>query len=287
MKAFASNRGINMPKKEKKLSLISIIVLALFTMIAVGPLFWVFISSFKTNREILASAFALPTSWDFKGYRAALDLSPIFDFYKNSIFISFISTFLNLFIVSMSAYVIGRFEFKGRKSLTYMMSSSLLIPTAALMMPVYIIWTKLGFYDTRLGLILIYAALGLPTSFFILRSHFMTVPKEIEEAALMDGAGFCTTFFQIVLPMVRSGLATAAILQFLTSWNEFMFALILTKSKNVRTLPLALNYFTSQFSFNYTAMFAGIIMVVLPSILIYTILQEQVTDSMVEGSIKG
>lgn len=276
-----------MRKKENKLSLLSVIMLVLVTVIAIGPLFWVFISSFKTNREILSSAFALPNSWDLKGYRAALNLSPIFDFYKNSIVISFVSVFLNLFIVSMSAYVIGRFVFKGRNSLTYMMSSSLLIPSAALMMPVYLIWTQTGLYDTRLGLILIYAALGLPTSFFILRSHFMTIPREIEEAALMDGAGFCTIFFQIILPMVRSGLATAAILQFLTSWNEFMFALILTKSKTVRTLPLALNYFTSQFSFNYTAMFAGIIMVVLPSILVYTILQEQVTDSMVEGSIKG
>ena len=273
--------------KKSRLSILSIITLIIVTLISVGPLFWVFISSFKTNKEILSSAFALPSSWDLKGYRAALKLSPIFQFYKNSIIISFLSTFLNLFIVSMSSYVIGRFDFRGKSLLTYMMSSSLLIPTAALMMPLYIIWTRIGLYDTRLGLIIIYAALGLPTSFFILRSHFVSIPKEIEEAALMDGASFYTTYFKIVLPMVRSGIATAAILQFLTSWNEFMFALILTKSKTVRTLPLALNYFTSQFSFNYTAMFAGIVMVVLPSIGVYTVLQEQVTDSMVEGSVKG
>ena len=94
-------------------------------------------------------------------------------------------------------------------------------------------------------------------------------------------------FFVIVFPLAKSGLATGAILQFLTSWNEFMFGLVLTKSTEVRTLPLALNYFTSQFSFNYTAMFAALTMVILPSIVIYVLLQEQVTTSMVAGSVKG
>ena len=103
----------------------------------------------------------------------------------------------------------------------------------------------------------------------------------------LDGAGFYRTFFVIVFPLAKSGLATGAILQFLTSWNEFMFGLVLTKSTEVRTLPLALNYFTSQFSFNYTAMFAALTMVILPSIVIYVLLQEQVTTSMVAGSVKG
>ena len=132
-----------------------------------------------------------------------------------------------------------------------------------------------------------YAALGLPTSLFIFKSYFQSIPKELEEAAYIDGAGFFLTFFVIVFPLAKPGLATGAILQFLTSWNEFMFALILTKSTEVRTLPLALNYFTSQFSFNYTAMFAALTMVILPSIIIYILLQEQITSSMVEGSVKG
>lgn len=276
-----------MAKKNRKLSLLSILLLIFITAISIGPLFWVFISSFKTNREILSSAYALPISWKPVGYIVALKLSPIFLFYRNSIIISFSATILNLLVVSMSAYVISRYEFKGKMFLTYLISSSLLIPTAALMMPIYIIWTRIGLYDSMLGLILVYAALGLPTSFFVLRSYFISVPKELEEAAYLDGASFSITFFKIILPTVKSGLSTAAILEFLTAWNEFMFALILTKSKEVRTLPLALSYFTSQFSFNYTAMFAGIIMVVLPSIVIYTILQEQVTSSMVAGAIKG
>lgn len=261
--------------------------LLFIAVISIGPLVWVLLSSFKSNREILSSSFALPTSYALDGYTTALSVAPIGDFYVNSIVISVSSTLLNVLAVSMAAYVIARFSFRGKTKLTLLLASSLLIPTASLLMPIYIIMTRIGLYDTRTGLILVYAALGLPTSLFIMRSYFLNVPKEMEEAAYVDGAGFYRTFFTIILPIVRPGMATAAILQFLMAWNEFMFALILTKSQSVRTLPLALNYFTSQFSFNYTALFAAIVMVVLPSIVIYVLLQKQVTDSMVEGSIKG
>ena len=261
--------------------------LGFFVVISIGPLIWIIMSSFKSNKEILSSAFALPSSFRPSGYKAALDMAPIFKFYGNSIIISVLSTLLNVVVVSMAAYVLARHKFKGSTFVTLLLSVSLLIPTAALLMPIYKIMTAIGLFDTRTGLILVYAALGLPTSLFIFKSYFQSIPKELEEAACIDGAGFFRTFFVIVFPLAKPGLATGAILQFLTSWNEFMFALILTKSTSVRTLPLALNYFTSQFSFNYTAMFAALTMVILPSIIIYILLQEQITSSMVEGSVKG
>ena len=262
--------------------------LGFFVVISIGPLIWIIMSSFKSNKEILSSAFALPSSFGLSGYKAALDMAPIFKFYGNSIIISVLGTLLNVVVVvSMAAYVLARHKFKGSTFVTLLLSVSLLIPTAALLMPIYKIMTAIGLFDTRTGLILVYAALGLPTSLFIFKSYFQSIPKELEEAACIDGAGFFRTFFVIVFPLAKPGLATGAILQFLTSWNEFMFALILTKSTSVRTLPLALNYFTSQFSFNYTAMFAALTMVILPSIIIYILLQEQITSSMVEGSVKG
>ena len=261
--------------------------LGFFVVISIGPLIWIIMSSFKSNKEILSSAFALPSSFGLSGYKAALDMAPIFKFYGNSIIISVLSTLLNVVVVCMAAYVLARHKFKGSTFVTLLLSVSLLIPTAALLMPIYKIMTAIGLFDTRTGLILVYAALGLPTSLFIFKSYFQSIPKELEEAACIDGAGFFRTFFVIVFPLAKPGLATGAILQFLTSWNEFMFALILTKSTSVRTLPLALNYFTSQFSFNYTAMFAALTMVILPSIIIYILLQEQITSSMVEGSVKG
>lgn len=266
---------------------IKIILLGVFTLISIAPLAWILLSSFKTNREIMLSACSLPSSFDFKGYRVALEVSPILRFYGNSLIIATASTILNLLFVSMTAYVFARFEFKGRALMALMISSSLLIPSSALLMPIYRIMVSIHLFDTIIGLILVHTALGLPTSFFVIRSYFQSIPKELEEAAYIDGCGYMKTFFVIVLPLAKSGLSTVAVLQFLMSWNEFMFALVLTKSEKVRTLPLALNYFTTQFSFNYTALFAALTMVILPSIIIYIILQEQVTQSMVTGAIKG
>ena len=238
--------------------------LGFFVLISLGPLVWIIMSSFKSNREILSSAFSLPSSLAPSGYTTALEMAPIFTFYKNSVIISVLSTVLNVVAVSMAAYVLARHKFRGNTFILLMLSISMLIPTASLLMPIYKIMTTLGLFNTRLCLILVYAALGLPTSLFIFRSYFQGIPKELEEAAYIDGAGF-----------------------FRTSWNEFMFALILTSSTEVRTLPLALNYFTSQFSFNYTAMFAALTMVILPSVIVYVLLQEQITSSMVDGAIKG
>ncbi len=261
--------------------------LFIISVVSIGPLFWVIMSAFKTNQEIINSAFSLPTSLNFDGFRAALELAPIAQYYGNSIIISVLATFFNVLLVSMAAYAIVRFSFKGKNALMTGLSSSLLVPTSAILMPLYIILTSMYLDDTKTGLIIVYVALGLPTSLFIMRSHFLGIPKEIEEAAYVDGCGFFKTFFSIVLPVAKPGLATVATLQFLMCWNEFMFALILTKSPTVRTLPLALNYFKSQFSFNYSAMFAAITMVILPSIVAYVVLQEQVTESLVAGSLKG
>ena len=264
-----------------------ILFLGFFALISVGPLIWILMSSFKSNKEILGSAFALPSALSFDGYKTALEISPIFRFYGNSILISVASMALNVVLVAMAAYVLARFKFRGNTFLTLLLSASLLVPVAALLMPIYRILTQLRLFDTKTGLILVYAALGLPTSLFIFKSYFQAIPREIEEAACIDGAGFYRTFFIIMFPLANSGLATGAILQFLTSWNEFMFALILTKSASVRTLPLALNYFTSSFSYNFTAMFAALTMVILPSVIIYALLQEQVNASMVTGAVKG
>ena len=167
-----------------------------------------------------------------------------------------------------------------------LLSLSLVIPMAALLNPVYIVVNGMGLADTKTGLILVYTALNLPMSLLILRGTFLSIPKSLEEAAYVDGAGFFRTFIQIMMPCAKGGLASAAVLAFLNNWNEFTFALVLTSGQEARTLPLSLSYFTSQFSFNYTAMFAAITIAVIPSIAVFAIFQEQVVSSLTAGAVK-
>jgi len=258
----------------------------LAVLVALFPFFWILLSSFRTNAEILSGSLALPSTFSFIGYRQALEISPIITYFFNSVIVAGFTTILNVLFVAMAAYVFARFEFRGKTALYLTLSLSLVIPMTALIHPVYVIIHGMGLADSKAGLILVYIALNLPLSLLVLKASFHAVPKGLEEAAYVDGAGFVRTFFQIILPCSKAGLVCAAILAFLGSWNEFTFALILTTSQSARTLPLSFAYFTSQFSFNYTALFAAITMAIVPSIAVFAIFQERVVGSLTAGAMK-
>ena len=273
--------------KQKAARVFSYLFMALCVLVALFPIVWVVLSSFKTNREILSNGLQLPSTFSFSGYKQALEMAPILKFFVNSLIVSFASTALNVFILAMAGYVFAKKKFRFKNLIFGIRSLSMVIPSTALMSPVYTVITKLHLYDTKMALILVYTALSMPISLMILRSAFAAIPTELEEAAYIDGAGFFRTFWQVMMPCAKGGLASAAVLAFLESWNEFTFALLLTSSTSTRTLPLSLSYFTSQFSFNYTAMFAAITIAVLPSIIVFSIFQEQVCSSLTAGSVKG
>ena len=272
--------------KNNFYSIIKYCFFLLCIIVALFPILWIIMSSFKTNAEILSNGIALPTNFKFDGYINALKISPIPSFFLNSIIITGIATILNVLFLAMAAYVFARFTFRGKNLIYFILSLSLILPMTALLHPVYSVVSTLKLANTRSGLILVYTALNLPMSLLILRSTFQSIPKGLEEAAYVDGAGFIRIFFQIMMPVAQGGLTSAGVLSFLFCWNEFTFALILTSSQKVRTLPLSLSYFTSQFSFNYTAMFAAITIAVLPSIIVFAIFQEQVVSSLVSGALK-
>ena len=273
--------------KQKAARVFSYLFMALCVLVALFPIVWVVLSSFKTNREIFSNGLQLPSTFSFSGYKQALEMAPILKFFVNSLIVSFASTALNVFILAMAGYVFAKKKFRFKNLIFGILSLSMVIPSTALMSPVYTVITKLHLYDTKMALILVYTALNMPISLMILRSAFAAIPTELEEAAYIDGAGFFRTFWQVMMPCAKGGLASAAVLAFLGSWNEFTFALLLTSSTSTRTLPLSLSYFTSQFSFNYTAMFAAITIAVLPSIIVFSIFQEQVCSSLTAGSVKG
>ena len=261
--------------------------MGLCSLVALFPIVWVIMSSFKTNAEILSNGIGLPSSLSPDGYISALTISPILKYFGNSVIITVITTVLNVLFLAMAAYVFARARFRGKNLLYFILSLSLVVPTTALLQPVYSVVNTMGLYDTKMGLILVYTAINMPMSLLILRGTFQSIPRALEEAAYLDGASFLRTFFQIVMPCAKGGLTSAAVLTFLNSWNEFTFALMLTNGQDARTLPLSLSYFTAQFSFNYTAMFAAVTIAVIPSIIVFAVFQEQVVSSLTAGSVKG
>lgn len=268
-------------------STLKYIFLLIIVCISIGPIIWAAMSSFKTYAEINTSAIALPKALNFKNYADAFKFAPIQKYFLNSVIIVGVSVLVTLCVVAMCAYVTARYNFKLKALLTMMISASLMLPAQAISQPLFSMFKTFGLYDTKAGLIIVYAAMGIPMSFFVMVSYYKTIPIALEEAAYIDGATFLQSFVRIVLPLAKPGLATIAMLQFINTWNEFYFALMLTSGDTARTVPIALNYYLGTFANNYSALFAAVVITVLPTIIFFIILQKQVMESLTAGAVKG
>lgn len=257
-------------------------VMLLVVFISIYPILWVFISSFKEK----PGGLGLPEKWVFDGYITIFTKLNIQTYFFNSIVITFVSMVISVTIVSMAAYVVARMQFKCRALITLMFSTTLFIPAVSISFPIYRLLGDLGLKDSRVGIILIYSGLGIAVTYFLLQSYFTTIPKEMEEAARVDGCGYVGTFFKIILPIAKPGIATAAIMSFLNNWNEFYFASILLKSPEKMTIPALLGQFKSAYSRNLNGMFSSIIVAVVPTIVIFCLLSETFVKSLTAGAVK-
>jgi len=265
-----------------------LIFLCIITCISLVPFIWTFIASFKTTPEILESAFSLPGRLSFDNYIHAFQKAPLLLFFINSAVVTLVSIVFVLLLFSMAAYVFARHKFKGSEWMFSVLSLSLLVPTTAIIFPLYLLVKQIGLYDTKTGLMFVYVALSMPISIYIFRSFFLTIPKDMEESAYMEGSGFVRTYFQIIVPLVKPVFATAAILAYLTSWNDFLYSLLITSGQENRTVPLVMKYFESQqFGSDLGAIFAAAVIIILPSIVVYLLLQRQIVSGLVAGAIKG
>ena len=274
--------------KELILAIIRWILIIFFAVYTLFPLLWLVASSLKTNFEFLAeSPFSLPAVPQWQNYVNALTVAGLGRMLLNSVFVGISATIVNVVIASMSAYCISRFRFKGRENIFTLFTAGILVPLNALMVPYFVIINKLGLYNTYGGMILLYSAIGIPMSTFLIRGLMDSIPMEVEEAAYIDGCGFYGRFFHILLPLSRTGIVTAATFEFLTCWNEFVFANLIVSSEKLRTIQVGIRYFTNQFSTDYVSMYAAIVISIVPSILGYVLFQEQIIAGMTSGAVKG
>ena len=263
------------------------VIIISFVFYAVFPFLWLVLASLKTNAELLNNPFELPAVFQFKNYSNAIQEAGLGRLIINSLVISTSATFINILFSSMCAFAIARHTFWGNNVLFLMITAGILVPLNALIIPYFAIINFLNLYDTRIGLIIVYCAVGLPVSTFILTEFFKSIPKEIEEASYLDGCNFAARYFKIMLPLALPGLATAGTFQFILCWNEFIYAMLLTSSTDIRTIQFGISYFTNQFFSDYVGMFAAVVISIIPSITVFILFQEKVINGLTAGSVKG
>ncbi|SCK15286.1 carbohydrate ABC transporter membrane protein 2, CUT1 family [Variovorax sp. HW608] len=251
------------------------------------PLAFVVFTSLKSQQDTFDSpVWALPSHLDWSHYVAVLQ-SGFFTYLRNSLFVVGVSVVLIVIVAAMAAYALSRLKFRFNKALFGLIVAAMIVPLHITLVPIYLMTRGLGLYDTPFALIGPYVATSLPVSVFILAEFMRQIPRELEEAAELDGCGPFTIFFKLFLPLSGPGIATVAIYNGIHLWNEFIFAYVLTSSPGNRTLPLALWDFQGEFSSNIPAMLAVVTLTSLPLIVAYAFGQERIVKGMMAGSLKG
>ena len=269
------------------LNILKWLFLLVLLAIALLPFLWVIISSLRTNFELQVSPFGLPKALQWNNYLNALQMADLPRLLINSLLVATFTVVLNSFITSMTSFVLSREYFKGRDVLYTLFTAGILIPVISFMVPYFTLITRVKLYNTLAALVIVYTAVNIPVSIFLQTNFMKGLPKEIEEAAIIDGCGFYKRFFSIIFPMSRSGIVTAGTFCFTYAWNEFTMAMLLTSSVNSRTVQLGIKFFTSQFITDYGSMYAAIVVAIIPSIVIYAFLHDQIIGGVTAGSVKG
>jgi multiple sugar transport system permease protein len=255
---------------------------------SVIPVLWSLSTSLKPEGMI----FALPPQWipsvfSLEHYRAVLSDPRMLRYFFNSFVTATFSTLFALIVGTLGAYGFSRYKFPGSGTLMVSILLTRMLPRVALIVPFFITLQKIGLYNTRPGLILVFLIITMPLSIWLLKGFFDVVPFEIEEAAIVDGCSVFGVLTRIVIPITLSGIAAVGMYVFITAWNEFLFALTMTKGMQLRTISVGLAFFIDEFGIRWGSLMAASIMMSIPAMIVFTIFQKSLIKGLSEGAVKG
>lgn len=271
---------------SKVLRTIIFIWLITYAICIIYPLLWMLISGFKTKSELFLNTWALPKEWLWENYKTAWDVG-VGRYFFNSVFVTSVSVVLSVIISACCAFALSRFEFKGEKIILLIVVGALMLSPQVSLISLFKLLQKLKIYNTYLALIIPYVAFRIPFTTFLMRSYFLDLPREVEDAAYIDGCNSWGVFWKIILPMSKPIVSTASLLAAMQVWNEFMFALVFIEDSNLKTIPIGLMSLRSTLSTDWTVLLAGLSISVIPMVVLFIIFQKQFVRGMTSGSVKG
>lgn len=257
------------------------------------PGFWIIISSLRPTVEIMAKpAVWIPHELSFEAYRSMFSGVgqggiPVWDYFRNSLIISITSTAIALVIGMSGGYAFARFRFRGKSAVFLGLMLTRSVPGVALSLPLFMVYARLGIIDTHFGLILTYVALNVPFTIWLIDGFFRQVPKDLAEAAQIDGCTRWQAFWQVEFPLAGPGIASAGIFAFLTCWNEYALASQLTRSVDSKTLPVGLLDYTAEFTIDWRGMCALAVVMIIPALALTFIIQKHLVSGLTFGAVKG
>lgn len=269
----------------ERLGIYAALVIVLFQ--TLYPLIWVLFGSLKTKPELINNVWGPPSSLVFENYVQAWQMADMGNRIFNSITVTVLSLAILVAVVTPCAYALARLRFPGRAVITGLVVGSMLVPPQVLAIPLFMVARDLGIIDSTVGISFIYAASIMPLSIFIMRSFFMSLPFDLEDAARVDGAGRVTILVRIMLPLARPGMALIIIFGFIEVWNDFFLAFLLLRQPEVQTIPLGLVNFFQQYDSLWNLYFAALMITTLPVIALFVLMQRQFIAGLTAGAVKA
>lgn len=275
--------------------IVLVLILVIIVITSITPIYWTFVTSISLDKDLIkTSRNWFPPQPTFQNYREVFGLSR--DVYSvgnqikrtitNSLIISFTVTFSTLFFAILAAYAIERLRVPLRNYISFFVVLTQMLPPVILVIPIYLIFSKFNLLDSKFSLSLIYIALNLPFAIWILSSYFQRLPVSIEEAAIIDGCSYLGALWKVLIPISKPALFTSGIFVFLSSWNEFIIALVLTTSLKSKTLPISISEFMGRFYTNYPLMTAAGIISMIPPIIFASVFQRFLVEGLAKGAVK-
>jgi len=263
--------------------------LGLVLLTVIYPMFWILMGSFKTQPEFLSEPFwSLPQQWNFDNYVSAFTEGGLATYIKNSVIAVFPSLALILIFGSAAAFALQVLVWKGRSVVLILFLAGIMVPTQMILLPLFTVYYQIGITSTIWPLIITYTAIGLPLTVFMLATFMRGIPREVFEAATIDGASIWRIFANVTLPLVRNAIFTVALVQFFFLWNDLLIALTFVTSADLRTIQVGLLNFTGQYgAVNYGPLFAGISVTVFGTLALYIFLNKKVMTGLTSGAVKG
>jgi len=251
------------------------------------PLFWVLSGSLKTKNEIITNVWGPPAGLEFGNYAEAWKMAGMGMRIVNSVSITAAALVVLVAAATPCAYALARLRFRGRGVVTAAIVAAMFVPPQVMAIPLFMVARDLGLINNRLGVAVIYAASSLPLSVFILRSFFLTLPADLEDAARVDGASRFQILLHIMLPLIRPGVALVLIFGFIEIWNDFFLAFLLLRKPELQTIPLGLVSFFQQYDSLWNLYFAALMITTLPVIIVFLLMQRQFIAGLTAGAVKG
>ncbi|WP_226779933.1 carbohydrate ABC transporter permease [Oceaniglobus trochenteri] len=262
------------------------IILIANSVLMLFPIVIMVFSGFKSNIEIFQSPFSIPDFTDLSNFTAMATQSNFLRYLFNSFFVTGVSIILILILGLMASYALGRYAFRGSAFVLLFFMAGLMLPLKLAIIPLFVLFRDLGFLNSHLSLVAVYVAMGLPSTIFIMTGFIRTLPRELEDAARMDGASEARIMWSIMLPLCRPAMVIAAIYNLVPIWNDFFFPLVFIQDDNLKTLPQGMTTFIGEFVTNWGVMFAGLTLAAAPITIVYIILSKQFINGMTSGAVK-